>query len=275
MSKSCIIISVVGLSLLLCAGGASGALIHYWDFEGAVNGTVAPLADSANAYMQGAGAAAVPMNATATMSVTSGLGGVGNAVKVSNSLGSFAATGLTSFTSSFTLEEWVRYDGTSGKNWNYFTPRNGSPVTLADYKAPTGTFSAGTAGGSSGTTVWNPTIGTWYFLAVVGDATAGTISLYVTPAGQGATTQLGASGTTYNGTTTAANAFGIGADPGANGYGVAATFDMVALWNTALPKATLDSHYLSGLQLTPVPEPATMGVLAVGGLGVLLRRRRR
>ncbi|MBM4022849.1 MAG: PEP-CTERM sorting domain-containing protein [Planctomycetes bacterium] len=50
-------------------------------------------------------------------------------------------------------------------------------------------------------------------------------------------------------------------------------------WDTAAVQAHVDSTskevYVTGLAVTAVPEPVTLGVMAVGGMALLLLRRRR
>jgi len=271
MSKSRIVLCFVGLSLALWAGNASGALIHYWSCD-PVNDTSTGLGDSIGGITAVAGGAATFPPARgpgATGTASSAVQAVRNGGTAnSGNSGGYVATGLTSLGSVFTFEMMYQWQG-PGYNWAYITSRSGGPVTLSRYNS-TGVLTLNIGATAIFTTptgpVWSPTVGSWWDIAVVCDGT--TASMYLTPAGQPAVLarQVAFTG---NSNSTASQGFGNaeGSKYGGGGY-----IDWVAISNTALTPAQLTTN---SQRNSAVPEPATMGVLALGGLGVLLKRRRR
>lgn len=268
MRKSCLVISAVGLSLLLCAGGASGALINYWSCDTA-NDTGTGLGDSIGGYT------ATPAGGSTTnppLRVAGATGIADSGVKTYGPTGGPASgfvTTLRSFGSIFTYEMVFRWDA-NAYNWNYLTNRAGDPVSLSQQVSSKKlTMTIGTTAILTTTTgpTWNPTAGSWWYLAVVCDGT--TASLYLVPQG---TTLTGAAGSAaFSGSSTvAAGGHGIG-NPDGSRYGLNGAVDWEAVSNTALSLTELNTHNTSN---SPVPEPTTMGVLALGGLSMLIRRRR-
>ena len=57
-------------------------------------------------------------------------------------------------------------------------------------------------------------------------------------------------------------------------FSIDVNFDEIGIWNRALSDLELQAVYDAGLSGTPLPEPATLVVLGLGGLAVLIRRKR-
>jgi len=195
-------------------------------------------------------------------------GAVKAEVDSANSIG-WRANGVTSFTSTFTFEMMFQYLG-PGTTWTYFNNRSGGPVGIRRNNG-TGAMYVDVGGGGTpinGTVTWTPTVNTWYDMAVTGDGSA--LSLYITPYSPTATTATLLKSVAYSGTPTSAVGLAMG-DPDASKYGVAGYVDWGAVSNTALSATDLGTNIARN---SPTPEPATMGVLAIGGLVALMRRRR-
>jgi len=268
-ARKLIVVCFAIVAVFSWTGAASGALMHYWDFEDA-DGTLGDvLADTANLYIGNAGAGAKDLTASTAYTVAAGYG-TPKAVSGNNyGYQGFPTADLTDLGESFTYEVWVRRDGPGYRGWDRMT-QQGGPCYI---QSGNNTFSVSDPGGSASAVVGYVDVygGTWYHMAVVADNTAGTIDAYLTPVGGAAPVLVATGAYAYTGTP-AGVAFGVS---DTYKYNADAAYDDAAIWNTALDTATLTDHYLNGLGLVLIPEPATMGLLALGGLGLLLRRKRR
>lgn len=176
----------------------------------------------------------------------------------------------------FTIETWVSFDSLSN-NFQTFISRDdtGNPGVGAGPQALFYLSVAATgAGGEFRVELMNasnvdvqvnssviPVANTWYHVAAVGDATAGTLSLYVNGT-------LVGSATGYNGLLNASTAWDLGRGQYKGGVAdrMNGSIDNVRFSDVALAP----SQFLNALA---VPEPASMGLLALGGLAIVRRRR--
>jgi len=274
MNKSWILSGVVGLMLAIGAGNASGGLINYWSFaqSNATGNTFADLVGSnpatnttTNAYVVGASGTA---NAATTVTGPNGGGATGITTTLKQ-LGAGTAG------SPWTLEFMYKNVSSPGYRWGYLLNRAGGPVGMnMGYST-----NANKIGANVGATTvlngpaWTPTANTWYDFAMTYDGS--TLNLYITPYSPTVTAPtLFAS---YTGSTLAAISatvgLGFGTGDGSR-YGVNGAFEWAAVYNTALTTADITSHIVADTGFT-APEPATMSVLVLGGIAVLVRRRRR
>ena len=267
-ARKLIVVCFAIVAVFSWTGAASGALMHYWDFEDAVAGTSDDLADTANLYVGNGGYTAQPLTPIAGTTITATGRDGGVSVQSGMSGPCYEAAGLTQIdTPSFTMEGWMQW-GNTYRGWanpfgtwgqTVMIHMGGSkfwvgvgPVTYCDYG------------------VTDPAVGDWIFLAVVADATAGTVTGYFNKDGDTLTGYDQTVADVYAGVSTG-NAFRVGMDYKTHD----GLYDWVVFYDQALPEATINDHYLNGLGLVLIPEPATLGILALGGLGLLLRRKRR
>lgn len=147
--------------------------------------------------------------------------------------------------------DWTDYIslGQSGVGVMFFEKTSSGTVAIWDNGIPGGSV------GIESTTLVND--GNWHHLGMVSDGA--TLTLYVDGVSQGS------HGYTGSGTV---DAFQIGAR-WADGRNVVADIDDVGVWNTALSAGEM--AYLSS---NAIPEPATLGMVAAFGGGILLIRRK-
>lgn len=267
MSKACVV-CIVGLSLALCASSAPAALLHYWDFEDASTGSTGLLADTVLSYASKApGAVANPLNTnaaaqTAVAGMTAGTGIKFNGYGLYNSA-------LTDLGGTFTFETWFRQDaGGSNGNMRLLTGWGGCLGIHLNSANLLG-ITVGNVSQAPVSTYVNPGYNKWIYMAVVADASNHLVTVY---ANTGSGLNLVGTGSVVYSGSSAGGPFRLG-----NGdkYTGSASFDHIAIWDQALTPAQLAANMADITPALNAPEPATMAVLGLGGLGVLLRRRRR
>ena len=276
MCNSRVLVCVVGLSLMLWAGSASGALVNYWSCDAAdavgVGGT-----DVGDTIGGKTGVATGWWGSTDPSVRVPGATGVANSAAevysdaaVDN--GGYLTQLLTLGTgTNFTFEAMFRFDS-YGYRHGYLVWRGGGPIEL-NFRPEYGAYNVTAAIGGTFLFATNPvyalTAGTWYDIALTYDGT--TASLYVTPYSPTATANLLQS-VTMPGLTATHATQGLGLGTGDDGkYGIDGAFDWAAVSNTALTPAEITTNIQRN---SPIPEPATMGLLALGACLPLLRRRR-
>lgn len=283
------------------------ALLHLWDFEAG-----AELQDSAGGLTlnaaPGEGNVGGVAGTAADITYEAGFGGVGQAYRpyyVDVTQSSTAGAGLTGsgFTSpnQFTIEAIVKVDGkTSGSAVNYiFQTRPGSDrgyylVQDEDNLAPGSTGGLGSIIGSNfgdiGIATQFDTDGTWFYIAAVIDLTGvlgmASADIYTANLSAGDVAPSLSLSKTWNSASPSTLAgvsgiFGIGnfaIDREGDNVAEASqewfqgAIDYVAIYDGLLDPTDLSDN-LGARISTPVPEPTTLALIALGG--VLLVRRRR
>lgn len=131
---------------------------------------------------------------------------------------------------------------------NFGVVQQGSPGSVRDH--------------AGGTTL---SINTWHHVVVTGSTTAGELSVYV----DGTLAETNSSLT--NGVSFGDNAYAIGAKRATGGNEFDGLIDEVAVYNRALTGTQINNNFNS---ITSVPEPSSVTLLGLGGLALILRRRR-
>ena len=244
----------IGLSLLYGRTLPAQTLTNYWSFaQSNFNGTsfndlagsdpaTPSFAPSGYNYITGAGGA-----------YSTGAGGLANgaATVVGPNLG--GANGFTTSLATFGA-------GTAGSPWSYEfmflytapgyrfgyqTDRAGGPITLFDgYALGNQVYlNVGAAAVWPGDgTVWRPTSGQWYDIALTYDGSI--LDLYVTPYSKTVLTPIllaSYASTTLAATSTSYAGLGIGCCDGSR-YGNYGAYDWAAVYNTALTPAQIATH---------------------------------
>jgi hypothetical protein len=158
------------------------------------------------------------------------------------------------FTSDFTVAGWLKFESLPGVG-GYFNlfDKDAGPGARGFYSAlrdaGAGNFewmlmAANGLGTSSTAVSWNPSTGTWYHVAIVYTASAGSMKLYVNGALLGTGTGLR---TSIQATT---NPFYIGAVNGGGGQSFDGLIDELGAWTRVLDAADVASLYNGGSGIT-------------------------
>ena len=165
-----------------------------------------------------------------------------------------------------TIEMWI-HSGETEANWGghtsaTFLKASNYNISLPSSKIPTVNVSGGT---STTGTVWP--VGSWDHIAITYGG--GTYQWYYNGVADGAAGTGDLSGTT----TLQIGRYGaVRYTPGATDSWI----DDLAMWDTTLSAATILAHADgTGLGLTVIPEPVTLSLVALAGVGLLRRRRKR
>jgi len=268
---------------VLVAAPAHADLILHYTFDDASN----PTADT------GTGTAANGNLSSGSSYTTSTPGGSGYAFNTGSGVNTYLTTGANDTggdankldsLSTFTISGWLNLqaDPTAGSTPDRLVSKWASTPSAAGYEltvgnATTGTTTAGNftlrlqiQGNTVVSTVSTGADHSWLFFAVTYNSVTGMVNFYVGDTASTVTT-LGSSlyiagGVTSDNTAplqvggTAATA----SDRTPSGY-----FDDIRIYNTVLNAGELES-----VRAANVPEAATLGMLAVAGAGLLIKRRK-
>ncbi len=267
-------LSIAALSLLILPYSASAALVAWYPLDGNANDA------SGNGYdgtVVGTGLTFAQPGANAATGQSTSFAGTGHIDVPWNAA-------LNS--QDFTVTMWANASAAGGGSFR-------SPITNRDDVAPGGAFRHGwiiynnnaglwsfwNGGGTSGDGGWNVangpavTTNTWNHIAITYDSGTNTKQIILN----------GSIVSTTNPVAFSPNDSGLpdgfthededihiggGGDDG-TGFRWTGGIDDVTIWDTALSAAEVDV-----IRLNSVPEPSAFGLIALAGLGLILRRRR-
>lgn len=181
----------------------------------------------------------------------------------------------------WTLEAWINWDSSKTSGSHIFGNDQGGWNDDVLFGIGTETGSAGVPSsnvglvqqGSPGTVrdaVADPlSHSVWHHVVVTGSTINGELKLYV----DGALVDTNSSLT--NGVTMNGHQFAVGAarfidDAGTRPFD--GLIDEFALYGTVLDATAVSTHYNAGI--APIPEPSSTALLGLGGLALIMRRRR-
>jgi hypothetical protein len=292
-----------GLKTAIVAGAliALGASVHAQSLQTYFNlTTYGSVAANSTIVDQTGNTHATLNNDGITTITSSGLTSAGGGNSGNNGL-TFAAGSLNSFTSSFSIQDWVTtalnngnnnnvvlYGGNSGAQNSYIGDGYTGVSTLIGF-----TWGNLVGGGGTGNPLGQPynrygnaigtnpnlTAGSLYDIVLTYDASTYTFNEYVNGSLHG-TLQEAFSSTSLAGVQN----FAIGGAPGepwSDGSNQETTSDFL-LYNGALSQSQVSALDAAGAgaslasveAIAPVPEPSTMALSAIGGLALLMIRQR-
>ena len=252
MNKTTLIASAL-LTTLLLPALASGALVYDYNFDN-------------NANNAGTGTATW---ISAPTTFVAGPTGYGQAVQTDALDGT---TGPRTTNSpalgvnfeSFSFAAWMKVNGTAWNHYLSFGTDALSTLHLSTTAADSGQISIFAPAGSLSDP--NPlinqpfgTIGTWHHVAVT--TGGGNINLYVDGANLGSSEWNPTGGI---------QKFRLGGNLNQTNRDLSTAYDELKIYDTTLSDAEVLSLYNTGA----VPEPATMSLLALGGMAMLRRRKK-
>jgi hypothetical protein len=194
-----------------------------------------------------------------------------------------AAAAIPNSLDEWTMEAWINYDssktakstvlGNDQGGWNDDVIIGISPDSNQS-GIPSGNFGISHQG-NPGTTRNTPnaalTADVWHHVAITGSSSAGEIIVYIDGVQAGIQDTL-INGATFNGE----DGFGssahltLGSWRSTGGETFDGLMDEVAIYD----KVLTSSDFLQRVNFTAVPEPSSTALLGLGGLALLLRRRR-
>jgi hypothetical protein len=156
-------------------------------------------------------------------------------------------------------EDLIDFRGTSPANDLSMQVNNGAGGGISVFN------NSGTAVIPASSTAGDITANTWNMITLTRDATGNT-ALYI----DGNSVATGTNTQTLD--TGATGALAIGNKVSGTAHLLLGSLDEFAFYNSVLTATDVSTLYALGV---PVPEPTSLGVLALGAMGMLARRRRR
>lgn len=257
--KSTLVILTLGMVLMMTAS-APAAIINYYTFDGNLSDT-AP---------QGTNATNLTVSGTAVTYAADGTRGTQVAVMAAGTELDFPVSNADlALGNNFTVEWW-----SYSTNWGLTTSQdvlvaNNYSIRLANnHGYQVGTIAAGVDGGSVSSSP-RFAANVWIHNALV-VRSDGTFDYYLDP-GLGTARTL--TGTYSTGSLGATTSLRLGYLAGGYSPGTAMNVDDMVMYDTALTLPQLTANSISGHPV--IPEPATLAVLGLGGMGLWWRRHRR
>jgi alpha-N-arabinofuranosidase len=235
---------------------ADAALIAHWTFD---EGAGVTAADSS-----GNG-----LTATTTAATTYVTGASGTAAQLPRfTLADSSSIALADGGTAFTISLWANtttsnsfavlagFEGTGGDGDRY------------GIKTSSGNIEATIGGAVAAANLPTTSNGSWIHIVAVNDPTAGNSKIYINGV------QSGADGGVIN-LSSITSQFTMGTYWNSNSYDYAGALDDVQVYDEALSASDVTFLFNNAGTAVGVPEPSSTALLGLGGLALILRRRRR
>lgn len=176
----------------------------------------------------------------------------------------------------WTFEAWVNWDTKTSQSHIFGNDRPGwNDDVLIGIGAEAqvgssqfGVVQQGAPGSTRDKAGFGMTAGAWHHVAVTGNTALGTLTTYIDGV------QVAQDASLVNDATLGNNAWTLGSSEAAfgNNRDYKGLLDEVAIYGSVLSDAQIASNYALGI--SPIPEPSSTALLGLGGLALIMRRRR-
>lgn len=244
------------LTAVAFTGSSSAALVHHWSFDsdftdsvGANNGTLVD------------GDANSGIDTDAGDSVFGG-----GALRSQDSIDQVSVTQVTlaSDADGYAVSLWVKQAAAGSSNGMTIGMDTATPVDFLWGNGSSDKLEFVTSGVVSAGFDPDPsTVTDWNHIVVVFEGTGNGTTLYLNGA-----TATGGDASAFN-----FNALAQGLDPNVLSAGLAGHLDEVQIFDAAITSTEVNNLNI-GNSIVPVPEPSSAALLGLGGLALILRRRK-
>ena len=241
---------------LALATSANATLLAHWTFDEGAGNTAADSSGSG-------------LTATTTAATTWIAGKSGNAANNPKfTLSDSSSLALADGNTAFTISLWANTTTNNGFTVLAGFEGTGGGGDRYAIKASSGVIQATLGGATASADLAATSNGNWIHIVAVNDPTAGNSKVYIDGL------QSGTNGSVINLSSTTSE-FTMGTYWNSNSWDFTGALDDVQVYDEALSLADVQLLNANpGLNLTTIPEPFSAALLGLGGLALIMRRRK-